>query len=602
MDCAFGPMTVKDDLSPVISEYMRKLTRLITHHARKRVINVTFRRIEEYLEKNKDIDIDAEDAHGRTPLMIACGEGLEDVALLLLGKGANPTKKCSELNTVLHFACRVDIPYSPCISPDGHPVQITILTRNRSWRSCRLNLVKILLDRGATCEPNIHGWTPAHYAAFYEMTDVVKYLWKDQRVALSISDWIMTFEILVFALSVFKEDFSSATKFLRKVLELRLEKGLSEKKDRPTELEECLGKAECTKLDDLNKVKDLDCMKVQGFLICDRVFPESVKDRWLWPSLFATYIKRPAQFYFRLCDMVQRLESKGKVAIGTLLIGLEYLLKYSYHNKDQKIDVVCQNEKQLLHFLRVHKDIIQKAGPNALAKRRIEIYKPLKSVKREIVKAIFMSRDGMTFIYPYLSALVDFVGVLNEAADKCNFEKYGTVMFNLYYTMMGDHNLFFSMRDDIDRFMIVMQAYSFLLEREDPSYHDPKTGRTVLHHLVLHLSERDIYYRRTKRAFSTRHTELVLQAVCKAIRYGCPVAFRNKRKCTALDVAQALEIQFAGDPEKYEIYNKLVKVLKDSPVDLTLQELAARVIIQKKIPYREKMPQRLCDFIDDDIV
>ena len=116
------------------------------------------------------------------------------------------------------------------------------------------------------------GWTPAHYAAFYEMTDVVEYLWKYNMKALPISDWIMIFEILVFKLSVFREDFSTATTYLRKVLKLRLENGLSERKDRLTELEECLGQAECTELDDLIKVKDLDYMKYQGFLIATECF------------------------------------------------------------------------------------------------------------------------------------------------------------------------------------------------------------------------------------------------------------------------------------------------------------------------------------------
>ena len=309
MDCAFGPMTVKDDLSPVMSEYMRKLTSMITHHARKRVINVTFRRIEEYLEKNKDIDIDAEDAHGRTHLMIACGEGLEDVALLLLGKGANPKKKCKQLNTALHFACRDDraslTHITFLILTQRNPIRI-MKTRNR------LNLLKILLARGATFEPNIHGWTPAHYAAFYEMTDVLEYMWKDHtygKITLSIAQRIMTLEILVFTLSVFKEDFSTATNYLRKVLKLRLEEGLSERKDRLTDLEECLGQVECTKLDDLTSVKDLDCLKVQGFLIGDRVLPESVKDIWLWPSLFVQSItfdshRFPRKYYTRIMVIV----------------------------------------------------------------------------------------------------------------------------------------------------------------------------------------------------------------------------------------------------------------------------------------------------------
>ena len=600
MDSVFGTKEVNPDSLTGTNEYMQKLTELIRNYVRDKGKHVSFRRIEEYLEKNKDIDIDVEDAYERTPLMIACGEGAEDIVVLLLKEGANPNKKCKELNTPLHYACRLDpshlnYPYN-CLAQQNYPL------REISRRD-PLNLVNVLIEHGATFESNIHGWTPAHYAAFYEMTDVVEFFSKDHGIALSISDIIMTFEILVFTLSVFQNNLSSAKRYLEKALKLRLENGYSVQKDRLTDLEKCFGHTECTNVAELSRVNDLDCVKIQGFLIGDRVLPECIKDEWLWPSLFWTYRETPNQFLFRLYDMFLRLESQGKVSNGTTLNAITDLLRHSYFNREDEIKVACQHANQLINFFKTYKCIIVNSHQLTLACRLATTFDLVNEVQSMLYRLMYSSTDDMALIFPYLSVMAELAGALNEAADKCNVKKYGTSMFYLYRNIGGGDITFDILRlYRPKKFEMVMQSYEFLLKLEDPSYQDPDTGETILHHLISYLIK---FHRHSDMRMigetpsPYRHIELVLHVVRKVIRHGCSVVLKDKQGHSAEGLVKRLQTQFKHVSGTYEKYKELVEVLQTSPVDMSLQELAARVIIQKNIPYRGMIPNSLCEFIDD---
>ena len=49
---------------------------------------------------------------------------------------------------------------------------------------------------------------------------------------------------------------------------------------------------ECTEPADLSRVKDLDSLKVQGFLIGARVLPKSVQTKWFLPTLLRTFSQK----------------------------------------------------------------------------------------------------------------------------------------------------------------------------------------------------------------------------------------------------------------------------------------------------------------------
>ena len=200
----------------------------------------TIEDIQKFLSKDSDVGLNDVDREGRTILMIACKRGREDMAQFLLGKGADPNKKCKELNTALHFAC-IDV----------HIEYLLFLRNEKSLNYDKtsveiLRLVEMLLNHGATFDSNSHGCTPACYAAISGLRNVVDHFFINHRVPLSTSSKIETLEILVFALSILHDDTALARKYLLRALNLRLENGLQRQSDGPSHLEESLEQRECT--------------------------------------------------------------------------------------------------------------------------------------------------------------------------------------------------------------------------------------------------------------------------------------------------------------------------------------------------------------------
>ena len=150
---------------------------------------------------------------------------------------------------------------------------------------------------------------------------------------------------------------------------------------------------------------------------------------------------------------------------------------------------------------------------------------------------------------------------------------------------------------------MVMLSYSQLLHHKNPSHQCKKRGETILHQLVDWLNAG--LERKTKDLIGLRSIrvdyleDLVLQIVHKAIRHGCCAAVKDQEGRTALDIAKRLESYFAEDPLRYARYKTLLKVLTISPAEVSLQELAARVIVLTKIPYHAELPTTLSKFIED---
>ena len=199
------------------------------------------------------------------------------------------------------------------------------------------------------------------------------------------------------------------------------------------------------------------------------MLPESVKDMWMWPALFRTYMQRPLEFYFRLCEMVLKLELKGKVVVGTTLAGIHCMICCLRGKQKEVIKVVCHNEKQLLHLFKFCTYVAQHVHPIHLASRLSIVYRLFDSIHKQVIEAMFRSCTWDSYT-SYVSLLVELAEALNTAADKCNVKRYGTAMIHLY-NFMAKHYNYVSLRlEDKNKFKIVMQAYSFLLNREDPSY------------------------------------------------------------------------------------------------------------------------------------
>ncbi len=112
-----------------------------------------------------------------TPLLYACAEGYDAMAVTLVEGGANKFARTSDGNTILHFCSFVHSDYFLRYIAD-HRVHVD--SRNVYGQtplmyaafSASAPGVEFLLQRGA--DPNAtdaYGWTPLYYVVFYKQAD-----------------------------------------------------------------------------------------------------------------------------------------------------------------------------------------------------------------------------------------------------------------------------------------------------------------------------------------------------------------------------------------------------------------------------------------------
>ncbi|XP_030852649.1 protein fem-1 homolog C-like [Strongylocentrotus purpuratus] len=234
--------------------------------------------------------IDVRNKEGQTPLMLACLTGLEDVVKFLLTNGANPnSNSLTKGNTPLHFACMVeDTVKEECLSGRCY--------RPEKWTTTKVSIVKLLLKYGASVQKNLDGWTPACVAAFYMFKDIVDFLLLIDDGS-PLEDKITASQILgvsqaTLEMPALKDAFHS----FRRALELQEDAGVITGQAETSELALCFSKLSLTEFHTLEEIKSVEssesALQAHAFLVGERLFPPSLKQRYLYPSLthFARFL------------------------------------------------------------------------------------------------------------------------------------------------------------------------------------------------------------------------------------------------------------------------------------------------------------------------
>ena len=549
--------------------------------------------IQDFLSKNSHVGINDVDGEGRTILMNACKLQREDVVQFILDKGADPNKKCKELNTALHFACHVE---------DVHSARLPYLLGSGSDHGAlhSLRLVEMLLTHGATVQRNIHGWSPACYAAIAKFHCTVEHFIHDPRWALSASDKIEIVELLVFRFSVMQKDSKLARKYLSKVLSLCLENGLQIQRHAPFQLEECLEKMGYTKPGDLTGIIEYPNLELQGILIGYRVLPQVFRDIFLWKNLFTISVNISYHHFFRVCDALLKLEMDGTITVGTVLFEILHKIRVL----DSRVKSF--NEKrfnQIFTYLKSYKDVLRSSSHKSIVRNLEKIHNYLGHFLNVVIHTT--GRKGVEMCIPHLHSIAELAGVVTEVSTRYNIDITQPLMFKENEKVIGyfrGRHYFFHVLEK-EMFKMVMLTYSQLLHHENPSHQCKQRGETILHQIVNWLNAG--LKKKTQNSIGLRSisvgdfVDLVLPVVRKTIRHGCCVAIRDRKGRTALDIVKSVECYFAEDPVSSAKYKALLKVLKNVPTKVSLQELAARVIVQTKIPYHAKLPTTLSNFIED---
>ena len=528
--------------------------------------------------------VDDVDDCGRSALMIACMEGNIEIAQFLLDEGADPNKHCKDHNTALHYACR-------CFRRAGCTYNIDsfeyyqpfyfMMWRprfNENIQNRQISIIDMLVKHGAKAVPDVYGWTPICYAAWYNASDIVEHFVRHSQESVSASEKVLTLELLAFARSVWysQDDFPQAYQAILKALELRAELGTPVTPiSGSIELETILGTHECKTPDELKKLDDETAdhehLLKQGLLIGFRILPDTIKDNCLWERLFS--LKHvSSQVQLRICGFMLELESQSRAAIGTAL-GYMHPSDFQFHS-----------------HLQSYRDILKHANLRNDLHRAWRIHVNL----RQVLESVLADLSGDDLCPAIIHTVADLVGLLYESTGyKLRVPSILLGLLEFLELMTGgDNQLSWVNHNRISETRSVVRmmalAYSLLVKHEFTAltHVDKEEKGTILHRLFVVLEPLEDFL------------DLIIPVVRKFIHFGFPIGVKMKHTgITILDFVKS-EVRDSDDTQKFD---ELVGLLSEEHESvLPLQELAARFVLQNRIPYRGIVPKPISKIIEGD--
>ena len=527
------------------------------------------RKVQDFLVKNGKEHLDDKDNYERTVLMFACMQGNVKTVRFFLDEGADPNKQCKDLSTSLHYACRPRW--------DGHN---------------QLRIIRELVRHGAKMTPDIHGWTPMYYAALHNRSDIVEYFLTNSKEELSTSNKILALEILAFARSVLEDDHIQAYNAILRAIKFREECGtLITPSIDSGELELCLGAQECKTVDEIQVMgageeKQIFHLKKQGFLIGARVLPDAVKEICFWPVLSSYFNHESTQSHLRTCGYILKLESQLRVTIGTALHGMTDLVDLCrlFHGS-LPITRLLRSDYNLYHSnLECYREILQKVSFGKDLDKASRIFSDL----GKIIISVIGDLSGEEICAATIRTIADLVGILSTCLPYFNHQSITGRILCFYEQIPSDE----LEREGQNITKMLQLAFLLLIEHEYSSRvtrgsQDVK-GSTMLHYFCWSLENFDFL-------------DVIIPVVRKLIRYGVSVAQKGDFEegfMNALDLAEERRDSIRDGIQKYD---ELIALLKEELESvLSLQELAARVVLQNRIPYRGIVPKPIHDIIEGD--
>ena len=528
--------------------------------------------IENFKDLCDQTNIDEPNQDGKTPLMIACLKGLEDFVKVLLEKGADPNYQCcKDGNTTLHFVCSRD-----------NSFKIT----GRDWlhieEQVRISIVRLLLTHGARVLKNNNGLTPPSMAGIFGLNAIVKFFLTSEE-EVPIAEKVRSLELLGVAESVLGTfNAERAHEAFCRALEYRK----SSAADLPEEhinssLANCFtssGAKECVTLNDMMAIKnDEHAIKAHAFLVGDRALPEILREDNLWPKLLyhaykCLYKESLPSEGFEIFKLALSLESIGQLELGSTLNQIEIGIDWK---GTLKANVLHLSETLIASSAQM----LMKIDSETLTRNSSEILSHFAELLFNL--AFYYSVPGI--LDTVLTSILEVVGHIHQTfrVQKDCVTKIQSVAHtvmdklaeafwdNVYCGMTGG---------SIKR---VKYVVSRLLSCEDVAFTDDEKGETVLHILMYVLPvARDIDY----------VVDFARMLVC----HGCPVVLESKEGVTARDILRDMEEFDPDDSNCKELFD-----LISSPViPLSLEELAARKILQMRIPYYQTLPPTLREIVE----
>ncbi|XP_071478101.1 protein fem-1 homolog A-like [Diadema antillarum] len=515
--------------------------------------------IQNYLAHHtKEGVVDTTASDGRTALIIACEKGQEDIVRFLLESGANPNVSSPRSgDTPLHATCRKHPDWRQDIAEE---------TRNK--------IAQTLLQHGATFRENRAGLTPVHVAALSRFASVVEFLMSQcSGSGMKELDEVTSLELLGFSLYMDKWH-NHAYNTLCKVISKRCH--VPEIAADP-ELEAIFQCTEKYSLTDVKAMKeDKHAMHVQWFLIGDRVVPEGAKGEYLFRPMadFASECMQhdKSSVGYNIFKYILLCESKSNAVLGTVIEGISPLFGVSLDKIDPSIvargcEVVTEYQNVIQH---VSQSCLIEQGPHLL-----EIF-------GELIFDFAFYFSEPELLESMIKTAGKVITKVRTAFSPSDLDKYtaGSLTFHVMGKLAEAYvdNMYSGMtRQSLNR---VKRVLCKLLWYDDVTYVDDKNN-TMLHLLAYSTS-------------LARDSSFIVDLARILIRHGCPVDKINDEDGTPVNILTE-DDGFCSDDEDSK---ELADMLGRTSSITTLEEMAARAVLQNKIPYHEVLPEKICEMID----
>ena len=533
--------------------------------------------IENFKDLCDQTNIDEPNQDGKTPLMIACLKGLGDFVKVLLEKGANPNYQCCEdRNTSLHFVCSLDHYFKE----PGRAGRYWLPIEEEN----RISIVRLLLTHGARVLKNNNGLTPHSIAGISGLNAIVKFLLTSEA-EVPIAEKVRSLELLGVAESVLGYSFSAerAHEAFCRALEYRE----SNTADLPEEqinssLANCFtssGAKECVTLSEITAIKsDEHAIKTHAFLVGNRALPEILREDKLWQKLLyhayeCLYKESLPSEGFEIFKLALSLESVGQLKLGVAF----QFIKMGIYSDDMKADVLHLSESLIAWYVQV----LMKVDSEKLTRKSSEILSDFADL---LFNLAFNASDVPGLMLDlFVTSILEVVGHIHQAfkAQQDCVTKIQSVAHTVMVKLdraCSNTMLYGQTWGSIKR---VKYVISRLLSCEDVAFTDDRIGDTVLHILMYVVQvERDL--------------DNVVDFARILVCHGCPVDLETGNGETARDILIRMKEFDPDDPKFKELFD-----LISSPViPLRLVELAARKILQMRIPYYQTLPPTLCEIVE----
>ncbi|XP_041479860.1 uncharacterized protein LOC121427501 [Lytechinus variegatus] len=528
----------------------------------------------------KDGQIDSPDKEGKTPLMIACLHGLTDTVKSLLANGADPnSKNFKDGNTPLHYACMV-------VEPLEEDSLFGRYYSPSKWMTAKLAITVLLVSHEAeTVQDNYDGWSPVCVASLYLLTDVVDFLLSQDTTSLETK--IKAMEILGVsqAMSDNRYKFQDSIHSFSKAMQFRQNSGLSEPQRETSELAECFSNIsfkECNTLQEIESNQaSVMAMKGHAFIIGNRLFPNSLKHKYLYTSLTAfasslMFDRTTCDEGFQILSCALKFENRGELKLGS--VASQFANKSEAFSFDEEPDSpfhLCARK-----LLCSYKYILTSVPTDSL----LDDTKTLIESFGKILFHYAFNFSNMEVLKSILQAIEKSMRVIQARILTKNPKKYLdtpsvtlTIMQLLGESYVDNMYCGMSSRCLLRVKFVIFKILSF----DNASYKD--TNGCNLLHLVTYCAQ------------TARDIDYLVDLARLFVRHGCPIDVVNNDGETARYILEELAMGI-GEADAH-----FLTLVSPPTMVLRLEELAMRTILRHHINYRDKLPPSLCEMLEDGV-